>query len=210
MQQHGDVVGLRLVDEAPDEIGLARQPLAALRDQCIERHQTGQVVGIEPTLVIVEDGGDAAGRVAQLQQLVDLLLILGDADGRRAMAGRDDQLLERNVRKDRRREGAQHVGGEHGVIEPRAVVADHGHRGAGDQAGLLEPRRHRGDLREDLAPVLLLPDAVAPLTEGDAIAELGGIAGERRDQRRRLAIGRDRPMGALPDLAERRHAALPV
>ena len=51
----------------------------------------------------------------------------------------------------------------------------------------------------------------APLAEGDAITELRSIAGERRDQRRRLAIGGDRPAGALPDLAERRrHAALPA
>ena len=89
--------------------------------------------------------------------------------------------------------GSYAHGGEHGGVETRAVVTDDGERLTVKQTQLLERCRKRKDLGEYVGPISFLPHAAVAFPESRTLAGFRGIARQRRNQRGRPAIRRDRP-----------------
>ena len=150
-------------------------------------------VGVFPhaAIVVEDDPGERRMLVAQLEQLVDLLLILGDGDGRPAWPG--DRRPRRPARPRRcRAHGADRLGGELGPDPVRPVAAD--------QAAT-SPRRKPSALR----PSAIGPHPVAAIRPGVGVPDAEILLAHRHRRRAswpRCAAGaweacRARPRGAL-------------
>ena len=91
-----------------------------------------------------------------LQQLVDLLLVLGEREARAGMLDDVGELLGDRILVDRHRHAAQRLRGAHRPVEQRAVVADHDQPIAAAEALIGQARGEQADLGRDMAPSLWL------------------------------------------------------
>ena len=108
------------------------------------------------------------------EQLVDLLLVLGQGKARAAMLDDVGQLLGDRVLVDRHRHAAQRLRRAHRPVEPGPVVADHDQPVAAAEAEVGQARGQQTDLLGDMAPVIGLPDAVFLLAVGGLAGTLQG------------------------------------
>jgi hypothetical protein len=128
-----------------------RRPLAvggtSLQDQLIQRGQARLVVVAQAARVVEPDAPELRALPAQLQHLVDLLLVLHDGEGNLGVVQRKDELRRDGVLIKRHRHGAERLRGQHGGVKPRAVLADDDHmrpapQARGRQAECQLPHQH--------------------------------------------------------------------
>ena len=193
MQQHRDIVGAC----APNEIGrksrIGVKQRTAACGRRVERQKPFSAIGRHATRIVVQDGSRPSDPFTQLQQFVDLLLVLGNRDAWFAVPRVGGEFIRRNVGKNRRGKGAKRHSGERGGVETGAVVADDRECLTGAKTQFLERSRERENLGENVGPVSLLPHAAVALPERGTLAGLCCVARQRRNQRRRPAVIRDRP-----------------
>jgi hypothetical protein len=153
---------------------------------------------LEPVGVVGDDRGDVLELVPQADQLVHLLLVLGDDDPDLRVAEDVDDLLADAGRVDPDHRRADGLGGELADQPLRAVVAEDGDDVAGADPELGEPVGEVADPRAVAGPGDRLPDAVPLLLEGDA-APVPVTVGEARP----AASGTSDPLGPAVEPARR-------
>ena len=132
----------------------------------LERGQAGLVVVAQAARVVVPDVRELRALRADLQHLVDLLLVLHHTETHLGVVDRKDAFTAHGVLVQRHRNGAQRLGGQHGGVQARAVGADHHHVFAALQAGLVQAAGHRFHQLRHRGPGGGLPDAVFLLAHG--------------------------------------------
>ena len=160
-------------------------PLPAFGLNRRELLQVGHLVRLEPAGVVIDDGLDGRQPVLQLDDLVDLLLVLGHDDLHLAVGEDVDDLLPHARRVDPDGAGTERLGGEFGDQPLGTVVAEDGHHLAGPDPERGQAVGEVADTDVELGERVGLPDPVALLLHGDAAVavapvELGQQLGERR------------------------------
>ena len=84
---------------------------------------------------------DGRALIAQIEDLVDLLLVFRQHEARARLMHKVTDFVERRVRKRRHRITAERARREHAGIEPRPVVAKNQHHFAGTKTEALKSRR---------------------------------------------------------------------
>jgi hypothetical protein len=113
--------------------------------------------------------------VADREDLVDLLLILGDDDRSLRVGEHSGDLVRDRIGVDGHRDGGDHLRRRHRPIEPRAIRAGDGDCVATVETKAEQPLSDRARLLEDLGPRPGLPNTVILVTESRALAALGGV-----------------------------------
>ena len=134
------------------------QELLAKRPDLFIRRQARLVVIAQAPRVFVDDPLQVRDRLADLEQLVDLLLVLdhGELDFR---VVEDEGHLGRNgVLVHRHRDAAEALHRDHREIKARPVLTDDGQVLATGEARLVESGRDLAHLGQHLHPAPALPD----------------------------------------------------
>jgi hypothetical protein len=183
--QDGDGIALRRIDETIVELGLARRALAALDGEVGGRDQAR--VGIFPhaARVRIDDVLQVRHPLAQADELLHLLLVLGKDD---PGAGRGEQighLLVERVAIHAQTHGADRVGCDLARHPIRPVVADQRDHIALPHSDLDKPEREVAHPRLIVAPGEFAPDAQVLLAESDLRRVLARI----KPQQLRQGVG---------------------
>ena len=145
------------------------------------------VVILQAARLVVDDLRQLRQPVGDGDDLVDLLLILGDRELHFGMGEHIGHLVGDRVGIDRHRHGAERLAGAERPIEPRPIAADDGELVAARDAELGKPDREGANLLEHLRPGPGPPDAEVlvphrrPPADGRGIVDQklgGGIEGE--------------------------------
>ncbi len=178
--QHDGHIRRRAAGDLGVDLGDAR---AAALDEALERQQPGVGVGVEPARAGVDDVRQARHLRAQQQQLVDLLLVLGDRvrDAQPRHQRRD--LVGRGVFVERHGQRADGLRTEHREVQPRPVAAQDRHRHAAPDAQREPAGGDLARLRGDLAPGPGLPDAEGFLAQRRPLTPRGGVVQQELRQR---------------------------
>ena len=112
-----------LATSADTRSGRRREPLgAALLDLGVGQQP---LVVPEPARIVVQHDAERRHLLLDLQELVDLLLVLGQRETRAGMLDDIGKLVGHRILVDRHRHAAQRLRRAHRPVEPRPVVADH-------------------------------------------------------------------------------------
>ena len=133
--------------------------------------------------VVVDDDGERRHPLPDLEELVDLLLVLGQGETRTGMLDDVGKLVGHRILVDRHRHAAQRLRRAHRPIEPGPVVADHDQPVAAPEAEIGQARRQQANLRCDMGPVIGLPDAVFLLTVGRPVGAAAGALRQKLGKR---------------------------
>ena len=98
-------------------------------------------------------------RLADLEQLVDLLLILDDGELDFRVVEDESHLGGDRVLVHRHRDATEALHRDHREVQPRPVLADDRQVLATREAGLMQPGRDLTNLGQHLDPAPALPDA---------------------------------------------------
>ena len=169
MDEHRRVIRLREAQQRLAQARLALQPLAPPGLEVRPRDESRRRVARHPARVVVHDVADVGAALAQVERLVDLLLVFGDDEGDLHFAGHVQHFLRRRVRVHRHRVSAEHARAQHAHVQARPVVAEHQHALAAHEAHLLQPGGDRQHGVGHLRPGRLLPDAPVLLAHRDGI-----------------------------------------
>ena len=131
---------LRALDQCIAKSGIFGQPFGALGLQSLPRDQTGIGIGIQSARIVVDDVLDRRALVAQIQDLVDLLLVFRQHEARSRLMYEVTDFVERRIRKRRHRIPVERAGREHAGVEPWPVIAKDKHHFAGAEAEAFKPR----------------------------------------------------------------------
>ena len=107
----------------------------------LEVDEAGVLVLAHAARIAADDVADAGDVVDQVEQLVDLLLVLGDDDPRPGIAQQVGDLLADRVLVDAERHGTHGVRRQLAPHPLRPVVADQGHGIAALQAQAAHAQR---------------------------------------------------------------------
>ncbi len=113
--------------------------------------------------------------LADLEQLVDLFLVLGDREGDVGIADRHDEFGRGRILVERNRHRADRLGCEHRRVQARPVFTDDDEVLAAREAGIGEPARERFDHGRQTAPGMRLPDAQILLAQRRRGWPAGGV-----------------------------------
>ena len=161
-------------DLGGDEIGRRLEPLGAALLHLFHGQQPFVVP--HPARVLVHHDFERRHLLLDLQELVDLLLVLGERKARAGMLDDVGELLGDRILVDRHRHAAQRLRGAHRPVEQRAVVADHDQPIAAAEALIGQARGEQADLGRDMAPAMALPDAVFLFAIGRPVGAACGRA----------------------------------
>jgi hypothetical protein len=138
VQQDGHVVGARALQQIVAQARLRLQALAAPARQLGEGQHALGLVARQAARVVVDDPLQA--RVLRARdELVHLLLVLGDGQAHALALQLAQQLLGREVGVGGRGHGAQRDRAQHAEVKRRPVVAHHQHLLVRRDAQLLQP-----------------------------------------------------------------------
>ena len=135
------------------------EELLAERPDLLIRRQARLVVVAQATRVFVDDPLQVRHRLADLEQLVDLLLILDDGELDFRVVEDEGHLGGDRVLVHRHRDAAEALHRDHREVKARAVLADDGQVLATGEAGLMQSGRDLAHLGQHLDPAPALPDA---------------------------------------------------
>ncbi len=121
-----------------EEIGVDGGERFAGSLQLIHGRQSGLVVVAQTTRVIEKDVLQLRAAFANLQQLVDLLLVFGKGETHFRIVDGEHALGRHSVLVQRNRNRAQRLHRQHGGIQPGAVGAHHHHMLTAAQTGLVQ------------------------------------------------------------------------
>src|SRR6266851_6862494 len=142
--------------------------------------------------IAVDDRLECRNAVLDGEQLVDLLLVLGDGEADLGMVEDERHLVGAGILIDRHRDAAERLGRGNRPIEARPIVADNRQLVAAAEAHGGKAVGERGDLVGHLAPAPALPDAVILL----AVCRLVAAPCRMIEQQLGEGIERNRARGA--------------
>jgi hypothetical protein len=184
------VVGAPLLELVLEVRRVADGEFAAVLLQLLERHQERLAVGPQTPCVVVDDRLQTRAARADVQELVDLLLVLDDREPRLGVVEDVRDLLFDPVLVERDRHAAERLRAEHRPVELRTVVTDDGDLVAATEAEGREAKRDEAALLVVVAPRVGLPDAVVLLANGDVLRPRPRVvADEPREGLRHVASG---------------------
>ena len=164
-------------------VRLRREQLRALCLERVPRDQAWIGVSGQSARIVVDDVFDRRALLAQIEDLVDLLLVLGERETRARFVNEVADLVERRIRERRHRVSAERAGGQHPGVKSRPVVAEHQHDVARFETQSLKTGcAAKHDIKQ-LPPRRLLPDALAFLAHRDTVGKGLGIPRQNADQR---------------------------
>ena len=158
-------------------------PRAAWRRVAAPVHGQQPFVVPHPARVLVHHDFEGRHLLLDLQELVDLLLVLGQRKARAGMLDDVGKLLGDRILVDRHRHAAQRLRGAHRPVEQRAIVADHDQPIAAAEALIGQAGGEQADLGRDMAPAMALPDAVFLLAIGRPVGARAGALGQQLGKR---------------------------
>jgi hypothetical protein len=192
IEHDGVVRALPLGDLGRHQVWRRRQHLGAALQHPIVGQQA--LVISEPARVVVDDDAERRHLLPDLEELVDLLLVLGQGEPRAGMLDDVGELVGHRILVDRHRHAAQRLRRAHRPIEPGPVVADHDQPVAAPETEIGQARRQQADLACDMSPVIGLPDAVFLLTIGRPVRAAAGALRQKLGKRvPRVGSGVGRP-----------------
>ena len=144
-------------------------------EQRVEWREAGLVVVAQAARVVEPDVRQLRALGANLDQLVDLLLVLDHREGDVGVGDRPDELGRGRVLVERHRDRAERLRREHRGVEPRPVLADHDQVLAALQACFGEPAGERLHQLGEGAPGERLPDAELLLAQRRRVRARGGV-----------------------------------
>ena len=163
--------------------GFGGKLLAADRLDIAERRQPAVVVVLEPARLIVDDLLELQHAIRHSNDLIDLLLILDDAERHLGVRQHIGHFVGDRVSIDRHRHRAERLAGAHRPIKTRPVATDDA-----EFVAALEPERRKtdregADLVEHLRPGPGLPDAEVLVAHGRTRPERRRIVEKQLGQR---------------------------
>jgi len=161
----------------------------------LEAHEERVAVVTEPLGVLVDHPLDLLETPLEIQDLVDLLLVLGEDDLR---VGVIDDVLDLpgdGVLVDGHGDSAHRLGGHHGGVHLRTVVAQKGQLVVATEAQAHQAEGDGADVREVVRPAPLLPDALLLFPKRRRTRMLSGVLEQelRKGHRRHRKPPRRRP-----------------
>ncbi len=165
-EEHGrHVLRRRAGDLGVEEAGIGAGKGPARLDQCVQRQQPRFVVLAQPARVIEPDVCQLRALRAQLEHLVDLLLVLDDGELHLGVVDREHILGRHGILVQRHRHRTERLRGQHGGVQARPVFADHHHVVAALHAALGHAAGQRPHQRGQGRPGQRLPDAIFLLAQ---------------------------------------------
>ena len=152
-----------------------------------QRHEAGLAVAPHAAGVVVDDVFQTRTLGPHVEQLVDLLLVLGDREADLGMIDDVRQLLLDRVLVERDRHPSESLDGEHGPVELGSVVADDGRLVATREAEGSETQRDPAAALVVIPPRVRLPDPVVFLADCDLLGKALGIPADELRERIRYA-----------------------
>jgi hypothetical protein len=165
-EHRGNVVGPGLFDLLAKERGMELGEHLAGRDQFVHGRQARLVVVAQAAGIVKVDMGQLRALFADLQQLVDLLLVFGKGKCHVGVVDRKHAFSGHRILVQRDGHRSERLHRQHRGIQARPVGAHHDHVVVAPQAGLVQPA---GDLLDHLlqvGPAQRLPDAEFLLAHG--------------------------------------------
>ena len=153
--------------------GVGAVPFGAQRHQLLGADEAGLLVVAQATWVVVNDVGDAGHRLAHLQQLVHLLLVLGEEELHLRVLDHEGHFGGHRVLVQRNGHATHALHSHHAHVQVRAVVADQGQVLPASEA---QGQQAAGQLLHRLCSVFPgpgLPDTVLFFAYGRVCRALG-------------------------------------
>ena len=141
MHEDGRAFRLRALDQRVAQAWVRGQSFGAFGLHRFPRDQAGIGVGIQSARVVIDDVFDRRALIAQIEDLVDLLLVFRQHEARARLMHKVADFVQRRVRERRHRITVERARREHAGIQPRPVVAEHQHHFAGAETQALKPGR---------------------------------------------------------------------
>ncbi len=135
----------------------------------------GLIVVAHAARIVVDDGLQLRAAILDLQQLVHLLLVLGDGKARLGMVHDELKLLGHRILIHGHGDAAERLHRAHGAVEPRAVVADDGELIPSLKSESGETACQLAHFFGELTPGPGLPDAEFLFPRGVLVAVAAGI-----------------------------------
>ena len=146
-------------------------------------HETRVLVLAHAARIAIDDVADARRLVDQVEQLVHLLLVLGDDDLGLGVVDQVADLVAHGVLVDAQRHGAERVR-RHFAPDPfRPVVADDPDRVAAFEPEPLHAEGHEPDAIMILRPGEGVPDTEFLLAHGHFVRPVAGVVSENLGER---------------------------
>ena len=180
-----DVAALSLCDLRLEEAGLLLVKETPAAEHVLAGDEARRLVIREATGFVVNDVLEA-GAAANLQELVHLLLILGDDEADLGLLERVEHLFSDCVLVERDGDAPQALGGRHGPVEAGPVVADQGEPISPGEAARRQTAREGADFPRHVLPGPRLPDAEVLLADRGAPAANPRVVQE--ELRKRVGI----------------------
>jgi len=156
-------------------------------DQRVQAGQPGLGVVAQAARVVIPDAAQLRALRADLQQLVDLFLVLGDGERHLGVVDREDELRGDRVLVQRHGHSAERLRRQHRRVEPRAVLADDDQVLAAPQAGVGQAAGQLAHQLLQLRPGAGLPDPVFLLAQRGGVRAAPCVL-EQQARKRRLHL----------------------
>ena len=177
--ENGDIAALAGGDQFGVTVGSLLQSGCPGLLQLLQAEQQGVVVLAHPPGVAIDDAANARAVVADLQQFVDLLLVLGDDHPGLGDVDQKDEFLGQGILIETDAQRPEGVGGDLAEDPAWAAVADQAdHIAALDRQGL-QPQGDQPDLLLVVGPGDVVPDAEALFPHGDLGRPFLGVVGQQ-------------------------------
>ena len=190
-EHRGDVVRLGALDLLVEPALLLAHVATARFDQRVERREAGLAVIAQAARVVEPDALQLRARLAQLEHLVDLLLVFDDRERDLGVVHRKCVFGGGSVLIQRHRNGAERLRREHRRRQARPVGADDHDVLPALQPGLRQTGSELAHQVRQLRPGQRLPNAVLLLAQRRRVRSLGGVfeqeAGKGRRHHRLLS-----------------------
>ncbi len=184
------LVGLALFDLGLEMIRVLATEVPAQLHDLLVRLEPVQPVAPDAARVVVHDQSQGGQLILERQELVHLLLVLGDDYRGLGVVEDEHQLARDDILIDGHRGPAQAHRRDLGPVEPRPVVADHRKLVAAAKAQCAQALGQIADLIMALLPGVRLPYAAILLPHGGVRAELARVPLQQPRKCRRLSHAR--------------------
>ena len=141
MHKDGRAFRLRALDQRVAQAWVRGQSFGAFGLHRFPRDQAGIGVGIQSARVVIDNVFDRRALIAQIEDLVDLLLVFRQHEARARLMHKVADFVQRRVRERRHRITVERARCQHAGIQPWPVIAEHQHHFAGTETQALKPRR---------------------------------------------------------------------
>ena len=166
-KEHGRHIGrTNLLDLFLEEVHMDGCKCLACSLQLIYRSQAGFIVVAQATGVIKEDVFQLGAALANLHQLVNLLLVFSKGEAHFSVIDRENALCRGRILVQGNRNSAQRLHCQHGGIQAGTVGPHHNHVVSAAQASLVQSGSQLLNHGGQVNPAQGLPNTVFLLAHG--------------------------------------------